>query len=73
MPRLIWTPRALDDVQRRHRFLSGKIPDGARRAVGAIRDGMKVVAQQPGVRLFELRGTLQARQRRFQRLFMYAA
>jgi hypothetical protein len=60
MPRLIWTPRALDD-------------DGARRAVGAIRDGMKVVAQQPGVRLFELRGTLHTRQRRFQRLFMYAA
>ena len=73
MPRLIWTPHALGDVQRLHRFLLGKNPDAARRAVRAIRDGMKVVAQQPGVRLFELRGTLQTRQRRYQRLFMYAA
>ena len=49
MPRLIWTPHALGDVQRLHRFLLGKNPDAARRAVRAIRDGMKVVAQQPGI------------------------
>lgn len=49
MPRLIWSPRALGDVQRLYRFLSGKSPDAARRAVRAIRDGMKVVAQQPGI------------------------
>lgn len=49
MPRLIWSPRALRDVQRLYRFLFEKNPDAARRAVGAIRDGMKVVDQQPGI------------------------
>ena len=49
MPRLIWSPRALGDVQRLYRFLAEKNPDAARRAVRAIRDGMKVVAQQPGI------------------------
>src|SRR4051794_20646288 len=49
MPRLIWSPRALRDVQRLYRFLFDKNPDAARRAVRAIRDGMKVVEQQPGI------------------------
>lgn len=49
MPRLIWSPSALRDVQRLHRFLAGKSADAARRAVKAIRDGVKVIAHQPGI------------------------
>ena len=49
MPRLIWTPPALRDVQRLYRFLADKNPDAAMRAVKAIRDGVKVLARQPGV------------------------
>jgi plasmid stabilization system protein ParE len=49
MPRLIWSPHALRDVQRLHRFLAEKNPDAARRAARAIRDGVKVIARQPGI------------------------
>jgi len=49
MPRLIWTPSALLDVQRLYRFLVVKNPDAARRAVKAIRQGVKVLEQQPKV------------------------
>ena len=49
MPRLIWTPSALLDVQRLYRFLVVKNPDAARRAVKAIRQGVKVLEQQPTV------------------------
>ena len=49
MPRLIWSSPALRDVQRFHRFLAEKSPDAARRAVKAIRDGVKVLAMQPGI------------------------
>ena len=49
MPRLIWTPSALLDVQRLYRFLVVKNPDAARRAVKAIRQGVKVLEQQPRV------------------------
>ena len=49
MPRLIWSPPALRDIQRLYRFLSERSPDAARRAVKAIRDGMKAVEQQPGI------------------------
>lgn len=49
MPRLIWSPAALRDVQRLHHFLAEKSPDAARRAITSIRDGMKVIARQPGV------------------------
>ena len=48
MPRLIWSPPALLDVQRLYRFLAEKNIDAAKRAVKAIREGVKVVAQQPG-------------------------
>jgi plasmid stabilization system protein ParE len=44
MPRVIWTPRALQDVARLHRFLAPKNPDAARRAVRAIREGVKMLA-----------------------------
>ena len=49
MPRLIWSQPALLDVQRLYRFLTPKNPDAAQRAVRAIRQGVKVLAQQPGI------------------------
>lgn len=49
MPRLIWSPPALRDVQRLYRFLSGKNAGAARRAVKAIREGVKIIAHQPGI------------------------
>ncbi len=47
MPRLIWTPQALADVQRLYRFLALKNADAAQRAVKAIRTGVRLVAHQP--------------------------
>ena len=49
MPRLIWSPQALQDVQRLYRFLAGKNADAATRAVKAIRESVKVLAHQPGI------------------------
>ncbi|ADZ69304.1 type II toxin-antitoxin system RelE/ParE family toxin [Polymorphum gilvum] len=48
MPRLIWTPEALRDVQRCYRFLALRNPAAASRAVRAIREEMQVVAAHPG-------------------------
>ncbi len=48
MPRLIWTPPALADVQRLFRFLVTKDEIAARRAIKAIRTGVKILAHQPG-------------------------
>ena len=49
MPRLIWSPPALRDVQRLFRFLAENTIDAAKRAVKAIRDGVKTLVKQPGV------------------------
>ncbi len=49
MPQLIWSPEALADVQRLYRFLAERNPVSARRAAGAIRDGMQIVADHPDV------------------------
>jgi plasmid stabilization system protein ParE len=49
MPRLIWGPSALRDVQRLYRFLAPKNPDAAKRAVNAIREGVRVLTLQPGI------------------------
>lgn len=49
MPRLIWTPPALADVQRLYRFLVPKDADAAQRAVKAIRAGTKMLAHQPHI------------------------
>ena len=46
MPRLIWSPKALQDVQRVYRFLASENPDAAKRAVRAIRQGVRVLEQQ---------------------------
>ncbi len=47
MPRLKWTPGALQDVARLRAFLSDKSNDAARRAIGAIRDGVRVLERHP--------------------------
>ena len=49
MPRIIWTPPALRDVARLHGFLVEKNRDAARRAVGAIRQGIKALATHPEI------------------------
>jgi plasmid stabilization system protein ParE len=54
MPRVsgvsvIWSPEALLDMQRLYRFLASKNAKAAKRAVKAIRDGMKVMVHQPGI------------------------
>jgi plasmid stabilization system protein ParE len=49
MPRLIWSPPTLQDVKRLYRFLAGKNLDAAKRAVKAIRKGVKVISSQPGI------------------------
>ena len=49
MPRVIWTPAALGDVERLHDFLKDKNPLAARRAVRAIREGLNLLADQPQV------------------------
>ena len=49
MPRLIWSPSALLDVQRIYRFLAPKNLDAAKRALTAIRQGVKVLQLEPGL------------------------
>ena len=49
MSRLTWSPLALLDVQCLHRFLASKNPDAAERAVRALRQGIKVLEQQPTI------------------------
>ena len=43
MPQLIWSPCALLDVQRLYRFLALQNQEAAKRAVTAIRQGVKVL------------------------------
>jgi len=47
VPRLIWTPPALANVQRLYRFLASKDVAAARRAIKTIRTGVKILAHQP--------------------------
>lgn len=47
MPRLKWSPNALRDIARLHDFLSSKSRDAARRAVKAIRQGIKILGTNP--------------------------
>jgi plasmid stabilization system protein ParE len=49
MPRLIWSQPALLDVARLHNFLVPKSQDAAKRAVKAIRQGMKTLARHPEI------------------------
>jgi plasmid stabilization system protein ParE len=45
--KLVWTHPALRDIQRLHAFPVPKNPDAARRAVRAIRQGVKALAAHP--------------------------
>lgn len=49
MPHLTWTPPALRDVQRLYRFLASQNADAASKAVKAIKEGVNVLALQPGI------------------------
>jgi len=49
MSRLIWSPAALSDVKRVYDFLKPKDLDAAKRAVKAIRQGVRVLEIQSGV------------------------
>lgn len=49
LPSLIWSPRALRDLARLHAFLASKNRPAARRAVQAIRQGVKLVAIHPEI------------------------
>jgi plasmid stabilization system protein ParE len=47
MPRLKWTPQSLSDVARLHDFLAPEGNDAAKRAVKAIRQGVKLLGKFP--------------------------
>jgi plasmid stabilization system protein ParE len=47
MPRLKWSQPALRDVARLHDFLAPKSRDAAKRAVKAIRQGIKALSKHP--------------------------
>lgn len=47
MPPLKWTPQSLRDVARLHNFLESKSKDAARRAVQAIRQGVRSLGRFP--------------------------
>jgi plasmid stabilization system protein ParE len=47
MPPLKWTPQSLRDVTRLHDFLASESRDAAKRAVNAIRLGVKLLARFP--------------------------
>jgi plasmid stabilization system protein ParE len=49
MPRLTWSQPALLDVARLHDFLAPKSRDAAKRAVKAIRQGMKALGKHPEI------------------------
>jgi len=49
MSGLICSPSASGDVQHLYRFLAGKNPDAAKRAVQAVRQGVKVLGRQPQI------------------------
>src|SRR5580700_8208965 len=47
MPRLKWTPQSLRDVARLHDFLLPMSREAAKRAVKAIRQGVKLLGKHP--------------------------
>ena len=49
MPRLIWSPAALADVQHVYRFLLEKNPAAAKQAAIVIRESMNILAQHPEI------------------------
>jgi plasmid stabilization system protein ParE len=49
MPRIVWSDSALRGIQRLYRFLAPKNIAAARRAVKAIRDSVKILAEHPRI------------------------
>jgi plasmid stabilization system protein ParE len=49
MPRLIWSQPALRDVQHLYRFLASKNIAAAKRAMRALRQGVKILSHQSGI------------------------
>jgi len=49
MPRLKWSQAALLDVHRLHDFLAPKSRDAAKRAVKAIRQGIRQLSKHPEI------------------------
>ena len=49
MSRLIWSSAALHDVLRLYRFLAAKNRHAAKLATTAIREGVQIIADQPGI------------------------
>ena len=49
MPRLIWSDNARRDIDRLQQFIADKNKGAAKRAVRAIRLGLKVLEKQPEV------------------------
>lgn len=49
MPHLIWSQSALLDIQRLYRFLSTTNLDAAKRAMKAIRQGVKMLGLHPSL------------------------
>ena len=49
MPRLRWSHPALRDVARLHDFLAPKNPAAAKRAIKAIRQGIKALGKHPEI------------------------
>jgi plasmid stabilization system protein ParE len=49
MSRLIWSTQALLDVPRLYRFLASKNISAAKRGVSTLREGVKLLGNQPGI------------------------
>jgi plasmid stabilization system protein ParE len=49
MPPLVWSAPALSDLARLHDFLAARNPDAARRAIVAIRQGVKDLCAHPEI------------------------
>lgn len=49
MPRLIWTPEALRDLARSHAFLAPLNRSAARRAVAAVKSGVRLLSYHPEI------------------------
>ncbi len=45
MRKIVWSPKALNDVARLRRFIQAVNPDAARRAVTVIRAGVKMLRE----------------------------
>jgi plasmid stabilization system protein ParE len=49
VPRLVWSPEALQDVQRLYRFLAAKSSEAAQRAIKAIRTEVRILESRPEI------------------------